>query len=131
MARYDLPADVWLGEIDLTGLVRPDGAVPAYRPFSRQPAIRRDLSIVLDSGARSGDVLTALSAVPAPAPASMEWIDRYSGPPLHEGEAAMTLRVILQPLDRTLTDADAEGYRDRLVAALESVRGVRLRRMDG
>jgi phenylalanyl-tRNA synthetase beta subunit len=42
----------------------------------------------------------------------------------------MTLRVILQPVDRTLTDAEAEAYRLELVAALDSVPGVRLRRID-
>jgi phenylalanyl-tRNA synthetase beta subunit len=42
----------------------------------------------------------------------------------------MTLRVILQPLDRTLTDAEAETFRMRLVAALETVDGARLRRID-
>jgi phenylalanyl-tRNA synthetase beta subunit len=42
----------------------------------------------------------------------------------------MTLRVILQPLDRTLNDAEAEAYRSQLVGALESVPGVRLRRID-
>ncbi len=127
--RLDLTADVWLGEIDLGGA--PAGRdLPAYRPFSRQPAVFRDLSIVLEPGVPAEGALQALAAVPAPAPRSLQWIDRYEGAPLAPGESAMTLRVILQPLDRTLTDAEAEGYRGLLVAALETVPGVRLRRMD-
>ena len=47
-----------------------------------------------------------------------------------EGQVAMTLRVMLHPLERTLTDEDAETYRAELLAALESVEGVRLRRTD-
>ena len=66
----------------------------------------------------------------APAPVSLAWIDRYTGPPLSPGEVALTLRVMLQPLDRTLTDAEAEGYRGKLLAALDSVPRVRLRRID-
>jgi phenylalanyl-tRNA synthetase beta subunit len=42
----------------------------------------------------------------------------------------MTLRVILQSLDRTLTDAETEAYRAELVRALESVPGARLRWID-
>jgi phenylalanyl-tRNA synthetase beta subunit len=42
----------------------------------------------------------------------------------------MTLRVMLHPLDRTLTDAEAEGYRAELVKALDSIPGVHLRRID-
>lgn len=74
--------------------------------------------------------LAALASIPSPAPSEFAWIDRYLGPPLNAGEVAMTLRVMLQPLDRTLTDGDVERYRAELVAALDSVPGVRLRRMD-
>ena len=77
-------------------------------------------------------LMTAISSglVASPAPVEMTWIDRYAGPPLDSGEVAMTLRVMLHPLDRTLTDADTEAYRAALVAALDSVSGVRLRRVD-
>jgi phenylalanyl-tRNA synthetase beta subunit len=90
----------------------------------------RDLSIVLDPGASAGDVLAALASVHSPAPVTMTWLDRYSGPPLQDGQAAMTLRVMLQPPDRTLTDAEAETYRTELALALVPVPGVRLRRID-
>jgi phenylalanyl-tRNA synthetase beta subunit len=60
----------------------------------------------------------------------MTWIDRYTGPPLASGQSAMTLRVMLHPVDRTLTDAESEAYRAELLAALDAVPGVRLRRID-
>jgi phenylalanyl-tRNA synthetase beta subunit len=60
----------------------------------------------------------------------MSWLDRYAGPPLAEGAVAMTLRVMLHPLDRTLNDAEVEAYRDELLRALATVPGARLRRMD-
>jgi len=126
----DLPAPVLLGEIDLQAASRAAAMRPAYRPIPRFPASFRDLSIVLDPETRSGAVLDAFAAVPSPAPASFTWLDRYAGAPLEPGQVAMTLRVILQPLDRTLTDAEAESFRTRLVAALETVDGARLRRID-
>jgi phenylalanyl-tRNA synthetase beta subunit len=42
----------------------------------------------------------------------------------------MTLRVILQPLDRTLNGAEAEAFRARLLTVLDTIPGVRLRRID-
>jgi phenylalanyl-tRNA synthetase beta subunit len=60
----------------------------------------------------------------------MTWLDRYAGPPLAADEVAMTLRVMLHPLERTLTDLEAEAYRAELLAVLDAVKGVRLRRVD-
>ncbi|HEX4825468.1 MAG TPA: phenylalanine--tRNA ligase subunit beta [Candidatus Polarisedimenticolaceae bacterium] len=129
-ARLDVQGPLYVGEIDLGVASAHAAARPAYRAIARVPSITRDLSIVLSPGAPAGSVLTVLAAVPAPAPAEILWIDRYEGPPLDAGEAAMTLRVILQPLERTLTDDEAEAFRSRLVAALATVPGARLRRID-
>ena len=128
--RLDLHAPLWLGEVDLALALGVESPGPLYSEIPRFPATWRDLSIVIDSGVASGGVINALRSVVAPAPVSMSWLDRYSGPPLGTDQSAMTLRVMLQPLDRTLTDAEAEAYRADLVAALDSVPGVRLRRID-
>jgi phenylalanyl-tRNA synthetase beta chain len=121
---------VWLGEVDLSLAAGRAAPAPSYRSVPRVPATWRDLSIVIPPDVDSQAVLTALAGVIPPAPVSMTWIDRYSGTPLPSGHVAMTLRVILQPVDRTLNDAEAETYRSLLVAALDSVPGVRLRRTE-
>ena len=129
-ARLGLPARVLLGEVDLALAGRYPADVVAYRAISRLPGTWRDLSLVIAPEAGAGAVLAALAVVPSPAPVSMTWIDRYTGAPLAAGQSAMTLRVMLHPLDRTLTDAEAEVYRAELLAALDAVPGVRLRRID-
>jgi phenylalanyl-tRNA synthetase beta chain len=129
-ARLGLPAEVLLAEADLTLTASIPAPAPAYQSISRLPGTWRDLSLVLDPATSVGGVAAALARVPSPAPFELRWIDRYAGPPLNPGEVAMTLRVMLQPLDRTLTDGEAEGYMTALLAALDSVPGVRLRRMD-
>jgi phenylalanyl-tRNA synthetase beta chain len=129
-ARLGLSAQVLLGEADLALAARHPAVTAAYRTIPRFPGTWRDLSLVLEPDATSDRVLAALELVPAPAAVSMTWIDRYAGRPLAAGQVAMTLRVMLQPLDRTLTDAEAEAYRAELLVALDSVPGVRLRRID-
>jgi len=128
--RIGVTPGILVGEVDLHAAARAGAPRPSHIPVPRLPGTSRDLSIVLSPGAEAGAVVEALRRVPSPAPASFVWIDRYEGKPLAPGEVAMTLRVILQPLDRTLTDADAEAYRAELLGALESVRGARLRRID-
>jgi phenylalanyl-tRNA synthetase beta chain len=129
-ARLGLPGEVLLAEADLTLAASIPDPAALYRPVSRLPVTWRDLSLVLDPNAAASGVIAALARVASPAPVDMRWIDRYMGPPLNPGEVAMTLRVMLQPLDRTLTDGEAESYMATLLAALDAVSGVHLRRID-
>jgi len=126
-ARLDLKAPVFLAEIDLEALAATPEPPRAARPIPRVPAVSRDLSLVLSPGVAYRDVLGALAGVEPPAPATFALLDRYEGPPLPAGQVSMTVRVILQPAERTLQDAETEDYRSRLVAALERALPVRLR----
>lgn len=129
-ARIGCETSPLIGEIDLDVLAAMEAAPVRSASVPRFPAAARDLSLVLEKSAGAGAVVAALSRVPAPAPASFVWVDRYEGPGLGGGEVALTLRVILQPLTRTLLDAETEAYRQALIAALATVEGARLRRME-
>jgi phenylalanyl-tRNA synthetase beta chain len=123
----DLALPVHLAEVDLSRLLRHAGTGMRSAPLPRVPAVTRDLSLVV--GPRTGwrRLVTALAAVPAPAPVRFEALDRYQGEPLAPGEVSITVRVILQPMERTLTDVETEAYRKALVEAAESAPEVRLR----
>ena len=104
-----------------------------YRPVSVMPEVRRDLSLVLGSAAEAdvellgdrartalgaeSDVLAALevravTAAPELPPAAVERLR------LAPGQVNVLLRLVLQPLDRTLTDGEANLLRDRVYLAL-------------
>ncbi len=124
--QESLSQTLFLAEIDLTTL-RSQATVRQHRSLPRVPAVTRDLSLLLLPEHRYADVLATLEAVEAPAPASFEVIDRYAGKGLGEGEASVTVRSTLQPMDRTLTDQETENYRVSLVQALENRLGIKLR----
>jgi len=104
-----------------------------YRPVSVMPEIRRDLSLVLGTveeadGELLGDVVrTALGAdaellaaleIRAVTPAAelpQAAVERLR---LAPGQVNVLVRLVLQPLDRTLTDAEANRLRDRIYLAL-------------
>jgi phenylalanyl-tRNA synthetase beta chain len=125
--RLDLESAVFFGELELSVLsARPalpirGGGVP------RVPAVSRDLALVLPADHSWAEIAALLRSVPAPAEASFEVVDRYAGPPLPEDRISLTVRVILQPLDRSLTEAQIEGFRRELVEALQARMGVALR----
>jgi len=126
-AALDLDAAVLLAEVDLDAVRDVSGASPRLRPIPKVPAVSRDLSLVLSPGVSYGDVLAVLDGVPEPVPCTFEAVDRYVGDPLLPDEVAVTVRVILHPQERTLTDDVAEAFRARLIDAVGATEGVRLR----
>ena len=104
-----------------------------YRPVSLMPAVRRDLSLVLADPAEAdvellgdrargalgtdADVLAALEikAVTPTAELPPAAVDRLRMAP---GDVNVLLRLVLQPLDRTLTGEEANRLRDRVYVAL-------------
>jgi phenylalanyl-tRNA synthetase beta chain len=123
----DLRARVLLGEVDLDRLLLDPETAARHAPVPRVPSVTRDLSLILGAGAAWSSVIDVLSAVPPPAPVRFEAQDRYEGEPLEPGEVSVTVRVILQPLEQTLTDVETEAYRNDLVGFLASRLQIRLR----
>ncbi len=124
--RLELDLPLFAAELDLTAVGRLPRRPPRYRPVPRLPAVQRDLSFVIEEGREYRTVERLLAQVVPPAEVRFEVVDRYSGPPLGPGEVSLTVRVILEPADRSLTDAEIEGYRRALIDALGE-QGIRLR----
>ena len=104
-----------------------------YRPVSVMPEVRRDLSLVLGSAAEAdvellGDRARTALGAEAELLAALEIrsVTPASGLPpaaverlrLAPDQVNVLLRLVLQPLDRTLTDKDANVLRDRVYLAL-------------
>ncbi len=102
-----------------------------WRPVSTLPAVRRDLSIVAASGVDDELIGDCTRAALGPDAHLLESLTVLARTP-HErlptpararlgtepGQENVLLRLILRPLDRTLTDAQANVVRDRVYAAL-------------
>jgi phenylalanyl-tRNA synthetase alpha chain len=102
-----------------------------YRPVSRMPAVRRDISIAISRPLDEEELGDAVREALGPSASSIESVEVLSATPGRElPEAAkrrlgmmhggwnVLLRVVLRDLDRTLTDEEANQIRDRIYAAL-------------
>ena len=72
-------------------------------------------------------VRETLETVEPPVPVPILAADRYQGPPLGPGETSLTVRIVLQPAERTLTDGEIDGYRRGLIESLQQRLGLRIR----
>jgi phenylalanyl-tRNA synthetase alpha chain len=104
-----------------------------YKPVSAMPAVRRDLSVVVGpdadvSAEALGDRVRQALGVDADAAESVEVRGETAYDELPEaartrlqlkpGQRNVLVRLILRPLDRTLTDAEANQLRDQVYSAL-------------
>jgi phenylalanyl-tRNA synthetase beta chain len=88
-----------------------------YEDVITYPALRQDLAVIVDEGVPAGALVEAArSAVPELREARI--FDVYRGDPVPEGRKSVALALSFQAPDRTLSDDEAAGMRDRIVAAL-------------
>jgi phenylalanyl-tRNA synthetase beta chain len=101
--------------------------VPAFKPYSRFPSIRRDLAIVVANDV-SADALT--KAVRAAAGDILQHVvvfDVYRGEGVDSRRKSIGLGLILQDASRTLTDEDADQKTRSVMQKLEREFGATIR----
>jgi phenylalanyl-tRNA synthetase alpha chain len=104
-----------------------------YKSVSSMPPVRRDLSVVVDASADVspevlGDKVRNALGADADAAESLEVLGEtpYDDLPptardrlqLTPGQRNVLVRLVLRPVDRTLTDAEANALRDKVYRAL-------------
>ncbi len=105
-------------ELDLDELFAdvPD-AIP-YDDVITFPAVKQDLAFAVDESVAAGDLVAALREAAGPELRDARVFDVYRGEQVGEGRKSVALRLAFQSPERTLSDEDAAGLRERIVAAL-------------
>ena len=101
-------------------------AKPPLRLSVFQP-IERDFAFVVDRELPAEILLRAARGIDRKLVAEIRLFDVYEGAGLPEGKKSLAITVVLQPQDRTLTDAEIEGFSKRLIAQVEKATGGQLR----
>jgi phenylalanyl-tRNA synthetase beta chain len=121
-----LDVTVAVFEIDLAELATADPA-PLYRDVITFPAVRQDIAVVVDETVPAADVLCVIRESGGELLTRAEVFDSYRGEQIGAGRQSIAIHLEFQAPDRTLTDADADAVRERIVAALGERLGAQLR----
>jgi phenylalanyl-tRNA synthetase beta chain len=89
--------------------------------------IDRDFAFVVDRELPAETLLHAARGVDRKLVSEIRLFDVYEGTGLPEGKKSLAITVVLQPQERTLTDAEIEGFSTRLIAQVEKATGGKLR----
>jgi len=125
-AALEIPGTVFYGEIRIGAATRARPPEAQYRALSKYPPVIRDIACILSEQVPVGDVLSMVSAL-AEEIESATVFDIFTGEKIGQGLKSVAIRVKIQPLDRTLTDADVNSIHTKIVNLLENRFGGKIR----
>ena len=118
---------IYVAEIDLEAMYRAGKRKVEYAAVGRFPSIRRDLSLLLDRTTKYADVLETVERSEIPELVRVEPFDRLEKGPFPESKYSLSISLIYQSNERTLTDAEIEGFDQRILRLLKENIGAQLR----
>ena len=101
--------------------------VQRYEDLTSFPAVRQDLAVSVPDDVPAARVVEVVRAAGGPLLRAAEVFDVYRGAQVGEGRSSLALRLEFRAPDRTLTDEDVAGRREKIVAALGEQVGGELR----
>jgi phenylalanyl-tRNA synthetase beta chain len=91
-------------------------ARPAFSPPALQP-VRRDFAFLVPEGVQAEALVRAVKGAEKALIVDVQLFDRFVGAGVPEGQVSLAVAVTLQPVEKTLTDAEIEGVAAAVVAA--------------
>lgn len=110
-------AELWLEPL-IAGM-RP---VPTLVPLPKYPAVRRDLSLLVNETVRFAEIESVVRELKLDALEAVEFVTTYRGKPLEKGQKSVTIALAFRRPDGTLTSGEV----DERVAAVTASAGARL-----
>lgn len=116
-----LPAETVMAEIDIEALMSVDTGKLKYRAVSRNPAVRRDIAILITKQTSYSAIEQTIEQA-AGEVLEKQWLfDVYEGKGIPDGSHSLAIALQLRKMGGNFTDEEANQVRDRVVAALEAI----------
>ncbi|MEO6463260.1 MAG: phenylalanine--tRNA ligase subunit beta, partial [Candidatus Eisenbacteria bacterium] len=123
--EVDVPLHLFV--VDLEGLARAQRPRTRFVPFSRLPAITRDLAFFLPADVPHATVEQVMRAAGEPLLTDVRLFDVYAGKGVAEGQRSLAYTLTFQSAERTLADTDIAAAQKAIVEALAAQVGATLR----
>jgi len=115
---FEIENEVFLFEMGIEGLVSHVDHQRKYTPYSRFPAVQRDVALVLDEELTWTEVLEKARESADPRAIKIDLFDVYSGAPIPEGKKSLAFRITYQDSARSLTDEEINGLQEGFLKEL-------------
>ncbi|GAA6138727.1 phenylalanine--tRNA ligase subunit beta [Arenicella sp. 4NH20-0111] len=101
--------------------------LPSFTPVSRFPSVKRDLSVLVDENTRVSELLACIQKGVGKHLVKVELFDVYQGKGVPESQKSVSLSLLLQNREATMTDEESEGLMGVALNQLETEFDAKLR----
>lgn len=123
--QYDLPAAPVVFELDLAAISAT--RLPQAASLSRFQPVRRDIAVLVDESIAVQTLLDSLNSEKASIISRIDVFDLYRGKGIDNDKKSLAFRIVLQDIQKTLTDDEVEAAVSHLVTVLDQRHGAKLR----
>ncbi|GAB2556497.1 phenylalanine--tRNA ligase subunit beta [Spirosoma aerophilum] len=124
----DLKQPIFYADFDWQALLKLATTKTRYEEVSKFPEVRRDLSLVIDSGVTFEQINKLARQTERKLLRSINVFDVYEGQNLGGGKKAYSVSFMLQDTTQTLTDVTIDKTMQRLMSAFEQELGAVIRK---
>jgi phenylalanyl-tRNA synthetase beta chain len=114
---------VGVAELDLAQVTAQYFRLPELAPLPAYPAVARDMALLAPEQVTHSDIVTVIRDAAPPELTEVELFDIFRGEGVGDGRKSMAYSLVFRSPERTLTDEDANRYR-------EGIRDALMRRLD-
>ena len=127
--EFDLSSGAAVFQLDFSFIKRNIGLADVkYVSLTRYPAVKRDLSIVVDRDILVGDILSVIEKAGGDLLQDLDLFDRYQGEQIPGNAKSLAFEFVFQAPDRTLTDDEVNDRFDKIVSRLNEKFEAEIRR---
>ncbi|MEI6126388.1 MAG: phenylalanine--tRNA ligase subunit beta [Pseudomonadota bacterium] len=127
LEKFDIQGSVTIFDLDFDLLSNYALQDITFKPFSRQPAIHRDIALVVDENIPADKIYAAIKAFNNRLIADITVFDSFRGGSLPGNKKSLAYRIKFQSPDRTLTDSEVNKLHDKLLSFILKETGAELR----
>ena len=130
LKAMDVEGPLYAFELALDALPEPKRKAARTKPalaLSPLMPLTRDFAFVVDKATPAGDLVRAVHSADRALIAAVRVFDVYEGAGIAKDKKSVAVEAVIQPRDKTLTDADIEALSSKIIAAAAKAVGATLR----
>jgi len=115
LSALDIEQDIYLMEIDLDSVVNYFLEPTRFKPFSRFPAVYRDISVIVKKEVESRQIEEIIKEIGGNIVESVHLFDLYEGGKIDPSEKALGFRIWFRSMKGTLEKKEVDKIYERMI----------------
>jgi phenylalanyl-tRNA synthetase beta chain len=116
--HYGLERPIAAAAVRFQPLIDAAQLVRIYEPLPRFPAMRRDLSLIVDEPVTWQQLSEAIARIDQPLRQSLAYVTTYRGKPVPSGRKSVTVALEYRAADRTLRREEVDSQVEEIITAM-------------